>query len=191
MSVRQINFTFTISHPDLGDVVIPISSCTCRVREGSPSYLQVVVPNYFIYIDDILDRATHCRSCELVINKIKDRDTDTPIEVLRVEFENLRLDRGSKSQSIFLVGHRMFYNPTPKTVVLTDVDYLRTGIDIETGSTHRLRCSAYLNITAGDIVTYTIDGYDYTLLIDLLTFNATQYDFEQEASGTGEVVASG
>lgn len=182
MSVRVINFTFTISHPDLGDVTIPMSSFTARIREGSPSYLQVVVPNYTVYADDILDRATHCRSCELIINKIQDGNTDSPIEILRVDFENLRMDYGGRSQSMFLVGHRTFYNASPKTTSLLDVDYIRTGIDIETGTSNRIRFTAYQNITAGDTVNYTLGDDSYSFEVALLTLNATQYDFEQEAS---------
>lgn len=182
MSIRKVNFTFVISHPDLGDVTIPVSSLTARIREGSPSYLQVVVPNYTAYSDDILSRTDHCRNCELVINRIQDRDFDNPTEVLRVDFENYRIDYGSRSQSMFIVGHRTFYNPNRQTVALTDTDYVRSGLDRETGETDRIRFTAYLNVTAGDTVTYTLGSESYSFEVSLLTLNASQYDFEQEAS---------
>jgi hypothetical protein len=182
MSVREINFKFVLSHPDLGDVTIPISSLTARIREGSPSYLQVVVPNYTEYADDILSRVNHCRDCELIIYKIQDRDTSNPIEILTVDFENVRIDYGSRSQSAFFVGHRTLYNASPQTITLQGVDYLRSGIDIETGTTTRLRFTAYQNVTAGDTVSYTLNGEAYSFEVALLTLNATQYDFEQEAS---------
>ena len=184
MSIREINFTAQIEHPDLSTLVIPISSFTARIREGDPSYLQLVVPNYQLYADDILDRTTHCRNCQLVVNKILDRDTDNPYEVIRVDFENLRTDQGARSESVFLVGHRTFYNPSPQTIALTDVDYVRTGIDINTGSDHRLRFSAYLNVTAGDTVTYTYGSQQFEFQVQLLTLTATEYDFEQEVSST-------
>lgn len=184
MSVREINFIAHIEHDNFDDLVIPISSFTARIREGSPSYLQIVVPDYQTYADDILDRTTHCRNCQLVVSKILDRDTDSPSEVLRVDFENLRLDRGSKSQSIFLVGHRTFYNPAAKTVTLLDVDYIRTGIDVETGTDNRLRFTTYVNVTAGDTINYAIGDDSYSFEVQLLTLNASQYDFEQEVSST-------
>lgn len=182
MSIREINFTAQIEHPDLSTLTLPISSFTARIREGDPSYLQIVVPNYQAYADDILDRTTHCRNCQLVVHKILDRDTANPLEVIRVDFENLRTDQGSKSQSVFLTGHRTFYNASPQTVTLTDVDYVRTGIDVSTGTTHRLRFSAYLNVTAGDTVTYTYGSQAFSFTVQLLTLTATEYDFEQEAS---------
>lgn len=184
MSVREINFTARIEHPDYDDLVLPTSSFTARVREGSPSYLQIIVPDYPTYADDILDRTTHCRGCELVVDKIRDRDATNPTEVIRVDFENLRFDRGSRSQSIFLVGHRTFYNTSPQTITLLDVDYIRTGIDVETGTDNRLRLTAYVNVTAGDTISYTLGQDSYSFIVQLLTLNATQYDFEQEVSST-------
>jgi len=182
MSVRRINFSFVISHPDLGDVTIPISSFTARIREGSPSYLQVVVPDYNTYANAILSRTTHCRNCELTIYRTLDGDSSTITEVLTVDFENLRADIGSRSQSIFLVGHRTSYNASPRTVTLTDIDYVRYGIDVEEDPTNRVRFSAYLDVTAGDTVEYTLGADAYSFTVGLLTLNATQYDFEQEAS---------
>lgn len=182
MSVREINFILHIEHDDFDDLVLPMSSFTARIREGTPSYLQVVVPNYLAHADDILDRTTHCRNCQLVVSRVLDRDTDNPTEVLRVDFENLRFDRGSKSQSVFMVGHRTYYNASPQTVTLYDVDYIRTGIDIETGTDNRLRFTAYINVTAGDTVTYNIGEDSYSFEVGLVTLNATEYDFEQEAS---------
>jgi hypothetical protein len=182
MSVRRTNFTFIISHPDLGDVTVPISSLTARIREGTPSYLQVVVPGYTDYSDDILSRTNHCRNCELVINRIQDGDFDNPTEILRVDFENYRLDRGGRSQSMFIIGHRTFYNPSRQTVTLLDGDYIRSGLDRETGETTRIRFTAYQNVSAGDTVTYTLDSEVYSFEVELLTLNASQYDFEQEAS---------
>lgn len=180
MTIRRVNYKFTLEHDDLGDVVIPMSSFTARIREGDPSYLQVVVPNYDLYADDILDRAQHCHDCSLLITKI--RDGSEEYDVLRVTFENLRLDIGSTSQTVFLTGHRTFYNPDPQTVTLTDVDYVRTGYDEEQGTDHRIRFSAYLNVSAGDTVNYTVNGDSYSFQVQLLTMNASQWDFEQEAS---------
>lgn len=184
MSVREINFTAQLEHDDLGTLVLPISSFTARIREGEPSYLQIVVPDYLTYADDILDWTTHCRNCQIVVHKIRDRDTANPTEVIRVDFENLRTDQGSKSQSVFMTGHRTFYNANPQTVALTDVDYVRTGIDISTGTEHRIRFSAYLNVTAGDTVTYTYGAQQFSFPVVLLTLNATEYDFDQEASSS-------
>ena len=184
MAIRRLNFTATIEHPDLDDLVLPISSFTARVREGDPSYLQIVVPNYTRYADDILERVTHCRNCQLVIHKIRDNDSDDTYEVIRVDFENLRTDEGSRSQSVFMVGHRTFYNPSPQTVTLYDVDYVRTGIDIETGTDHRLRFTSYINVSAGDTITYTVGNSSYSFQVHLLTLTATEYDFEQEVSST-------
>lgn len=163
-------------------MTIPISSFTARIREGSPSYLQVVVPDYPTYADDILERTTHCRNCELIIHKIKDGDTSNPVEVVTVDFENLRADIGSRTSSVFLVGHRTFYNANPETIVIQDADYLRYGIDVEEDPTNRIRFSAYFDVTAGDAVTYSIGSDIYSYTVELLTLTATQYDFEQEAS---------
>lgn len=182
MSVREINFTAQLEHDDLGTLVLPISSFTARIREGEPTYLQIVVPNYAAFADDILDYATHCRNCQIVIHKILDRDTDNPIEIVRVDFENLRTDQGSRSQSVFITGHRTFYNSNPQTITLTDVDYVRTGIDISTGVEHRLRFTAYLNVTAGDTVSYVYGSQSFEFQVALLTLTATEYDFEQEVA---------
>lgn len=184
MAIRRLNFIATIEHDDFDDLVLPISSFTARIREGDPSYLQIVVPNYTKYADDILDRTTHCRNCQIVITKIRDGDSTDTYEVLRVDFENLRTDEGSRSQSVFIVGHRTFYNPSPRTVALYDVDYIRTGIDVVSGTNHRLRFTSYINVSAGDTISYTIGNSSYSFLVQLLTLTATEYDFEQEVSSS-------
>lgn len=180
MSIKKVNMKFVLAHPDLEDVLIPISSLAARIREGSPSYLQVIIPNYVTYADTILARLQHCRNSELVIYKVLDGVTE--LEVLTVDLETLRFDRGSLSQSIFLTGHRTFYNQAPKTVTITDAEYIRTGTDTADDETHRIRCSAYNNVSAGDTAIYTYGGETFEFVVELLTLTANSYGFEMEIS---------
>lgn len=180
MSIKKVNAKFVLAHSDLGNVVIPINSLTARIREGSPSYLQVIIPDYITYADIILARLQHCRNSELVIYKIIDGTTE--IELLTVDLETVRFDRGSLSQSIFLTGHRTFYNQSPQTVTLVDAEYIRTGTDTADDETHRIRCSAYNNVSAGDTVLYSYGGDNFEFVVDLLTLTATNYGFEMEVS---------
>lgn len=180
MSISRVNAKFILSNPDLGSIEIPISSLTARIREGTPSYLQVIIPNYNLYGDTVLSYIEHCRTSELTVYKVLDGTTE--IELLTVDLETVRFDRGSIAQSIFLTGHRTFYNQNPQTVTLVDGDYIRTGTDIAIETTHRIRCSAYNNVSAGDTVIYTLGTDTFTFEVVLMTFTATNYGAEMEVS---------
>ena len=171
---------FVLSHVTLGNTIIPISSMTARIREGTPSYLQVVVPNFTQYSDTVQTYIEHCRESEMKVYKVI--GGTTVYDLVTVDLETIRYDQGSISQSIFLTGHRTFYNQAPKSVTIVDGDYMRSGTDIALETTRRVRCSAYNNVTAGDTVTYVYGADTFTFDVALLTFNSSSYGTEMEVS---------
>jgi|GEM_PF-4584000 len=137
----------------LSDLSIPVSSFSCRVRNGSPSYLSVVTPGLSL-AGDIADRedgrfllylqwddGTHVHDwllCETDLDEIP-----AP-------------DQGARNRSITLVGHKTHVF-SPKALTLTNAQYMG-------GSTAAARLRFPIldpNVRPGD--TLTFDGDDYVV----------------------------
>ncbi len=95
--------TLTGAPDDLSDVVIPISSFQYRLRDDTPSYLQVVIPG-FDYATDIANRANGELIVEMsyLVGGVEQHRE----QLARVDLEDVQTHEGPRKKSIVLVGHR-------------------------------------------------------------------------------------
>ncbi len=120
MSITIIRYRFILKHSSLGDVQIPISSFSARLRSGSPSYLSVTIPYTADRLTKINDRVT---GGILRVDKVYvDRSYRT---LLWVNLDDIRWDDGPSSKTITLSGNYTHTNSSPTTVTLQDYSYIR------------------------------------------------------------------
>lgn len=166
--VFRFYFTLTGSADGVEDVTIPIKSFQARLRDGDPTYLQVVIPGT---ADTSYISARP--NGEMVIKQVvvKAGTTQVEQEIVRVDLEDLRLDEGAKSQSITLVGHKT-ETYSPKAVCLTGLTYKRTA----TGKRTLRTAIPDLFLRPGDNV--TADGETWQVGLITLTVDTTQQVME-------------
>ena len=101
--IQQFVCILTGAADGVADVTLPISSFQCRYRNDDPTYLSVVVPG-IAYSTHISARPNG----ELVIygRLVKNGSVYLQAEIVRVDLESIRFDRGGKSKSISLSGHK-------------------------------------------------------------------------------------
>ncbi|KKL23055.1 hypothetical protein LCGC14_2429240 [marine sediment metagenome] len=96
-------FTLTGTPDGLEDVVLPLSSFQYRLRDATPSYLQVVIPR----ITDAAVIAARANGDMIVeMAYLIDGVEQHREQLARVDFENVRVDKGTKNRSVTLTGHR-------------------------------------------------------------------------------------
>ncbi len=95
--------TLTGAPDSLADVVIPISSFQYRLRDNTPSYLQVVIPG-IDYATDIANRANGDLIVEMsyLVGGVEQHRE----QLARVDLEDVQTHEGPRKKSIVLVGHR-------------------------------------------------------------------------------------
>lgn len=150
--VTAIAYRLKIVADGHSDLVLPMSSFQTRLRQGTPSYLQVIVPAALDYVDEIEARTAG----DIVIERGL-RWTDGTIqtdEIARVNFEGLRIDEGSSSSSATLTGHKTATNSAPKTVNLSG-----TQLRSVSGSSIRYRCEIDNSIKPGDTANINGDSF--------------------------------
>jgi len=171
--VFQFHFTLTGSADGVADVNIPIKNFQARIRNGEPTYLQVVVPS-LAYSSQINARPNG----DLVIKQVvvKAGTVQLEQEIVRVEMETVTVDEGPKSQSITLVGHKTEAY-IQRAVNLSDLTYKRTA----TGKRTIRTAVPDLFLRPGDLV--TADGETWvagmiTMTVDVLsqTMEVTEAD---------------
>lgn len=127
----------------LAEVTLPLASFDARWKDGEPSYLSAVVPNAYAYAQAIADRPNG----DLVLRRgvrLPDGRFQTA-EIGRVNLDTIADDRGGRSASITLSGHKTESAATGKTVTLRGVSYRHTG----TGP-RRYRCAPDTFLRPGD-----------------------------------------
>lgn len=132
----------------MDDLVIPISSFQSTLRDGDPSYLACVVPNSVDLIDGIQARTNG----EIVVKKgVKYYDGTVNLEeICRVSYEYLQLNRGGRSDSATISGHKTVSAGTAKVRALTEVSYY--GIQTDGKRVYRAAPDLFMRI--GDLATY-------------------------------------
>jgi hypothetical protein len=128
------------------DLELPISTFQARLRDGTPAYLQVTVPNGSAYIDEVQARTTG----EIVVEKgLQFASGYTQYEELsRVDFDSLAYGRGPFNYTMTLSGNKTTTNTAPKTVTLTDV----SGVSLQANGNRRVRCGVDFFARPGDTV---------------------------------------
>lgn len=132
---------------------IPMANFSGQFRSGSPSYLQVSIPDAGTHAATIQAYAA-LDNVDMVIDAgylYSDGDYQTQ-EIARVTLRNIRYDYGSRSSSVSLDGTDTRTNPSPKAVTLTGSSYL----NIDTDGRLRYRVRPDFSVRPGDTV--TVDG---------------------------------
>lgn len=162
LPAAQTIYTLTLTgdgeSPALEDITLPMSSFQGRMRDGSPSYLACYIPNATAYADAIAARTNG----DIVIQKgYRYQDGTTQLEeIARVDFESMRIDQGSGSASVTLVGHRTTSATTSKIVTVQGVSYYCLQED----GKRRIRATLDLFLRVGDICVYGTGGGDYMVV---------------------------
>ena len=152
--ITATTYTLVLTGADdaLDDLALPMSSFQSRLRTDGENYLSVVIPNAGEYIDGIAARPNG----DLVISRGV-RYTDgavTVTEILRVNLETIRDDRGTPTWSATLTGHKSASVGTPKTVALMGVTYRAQY----SGARH-LRADLDNTLRPGDTATWGDDSF--------------------------------
>jgi hypothetical protein len=85
------------------DAVLPIQSFQARKRDGEDTYVSAVIPG-IDYLDEISDRPNG----QIVIEMAYFSGGSELLreEILRVDLENVRYDKGARSRAVTISGHR-------------------------------------------------------------------------------------
>jgi len=136
-----VRYRFILKHNTLGDVQIPITSFSARVRSNSASYLQITImytPARFSLINARSDGGI------LRIEKIFANSSEV---ITSVNIEDVRFDEGSVNKTISISGHRTYSNDSPTNVTLVKYSYIRHSVP------RSIRCSVRNPVKPGDTVT--------------------------------------
>ncbi len=96
-------FTLTGTEDSTTDIEIPISSFQCRMRNGDPTYLSLVVPGVD-YASEITARPNGTLKIDIAFKQGSEylqRET-----IVQAELKNVALDEGENSASITLTGYK-------------------------------------------------------------------------------------
>lgn len=139
----------------LSDLTLPMSSFQAWMRDGDPSYLSVVVPSSVTYAADIAARSNG----EIVISKgykFTD-DTEQMEEIIRSNYDSIRVDRGARSDSLTMTGYKTTSSSAPKERTLDGVSYYGLQAD----GKRRVRADLDLFLRVGDTAIYGDGATDY------------------------------
>lgn len=115
-------FTLTGTEDSTTDVEIPIKSFQARLRSGSPTYLNVVIPG-ISYASHVTARPNGTMKVDIawrINGELTNRET-----IIQANLEDIRVDKGAENQSISLTGHKQV-TYSPKTITLSDATYKNT-----------------------------------------------------------------
>lgn len=129
------------------DVELPLANFSGRLRDAEESYLQAVIPDAYSYADLIADRPNG----DIVISSgVRFADGTTQfVEIARANLESIADDRGSRSASVTLSGHKQSTNQAPKSRDMSGVTYRHGG-----SGTKRYRCTLDPNLRPGDTAVF-------------------------------------
>ena len=147
--------------PDgLDDIELPISSFQSRLRDGTPTYLGVQVPNAVLYEPYVSDRPNG----ELVVSKgIKYVSGEINYsELVRVDLESVADNTGPKNSTMSLSGHSTTSNPGAKTVTISGIQTTALQAD----GKRRIRCDVDFFAKPGDTVEW---GVAESMIAGLIT----------------------
>lgn len=170
MSIYGYRIKFVLVHAGQGNITIPISSASVRIRSGGPSYMQVTIPDYYGYLSAINVRSDG----DMYLYK-KIIGTGIWTLITWVNLEKIYPYVGANSKSITLSGHRTYTNSSPITVDLQDYSYI--GTTTKTA----IRCSIINNPEPADTV---VAGTNATITAEQITYTINNRQATIEVSGT-------
>ena len=155
-TAKTVYLCVLTGEPDgLSDLTLPMSSFQAWMRDGDPSYLSVVVPSSVTYAADIAARSNG----EIVISKgykFTD-DTEQMEEIIRSNYDSIRVDRGARSDSLTMTGYKTTSSSAPKERTLDGVSYYGLQAD----GKRRVRADLDLFLRVGDTAIYGDGATDY------------------------------
>lgn len=145
----------TGANDGVDDIVLPISSFQARIRNGEPTYLSCVIPDSVTYTADILARTNG----EIIIQKgfLFADGSEQYEEITRVTYESVQINRGARSDSATLTGHKTVTLSSPKEWTVSGVSFYGLQAD----GKRRIRCALDMFLKVGDICIYGTGGGDY------------------------------
>jgi hypothetical protein len=128
-----------------GTIQIPMSSFQCRRRIDTKAWLSIVCPSA---TDALVTQITDRSDGQIVLKRgVKYPDGSEQLdEMMRVDYETLRFDKGSNSASATLTG-RSTETYIAKERTVTGVSYRAT-----TDNSRRVRCDIDTYLSPGDTV---------------------------------------
>lgn len=152
-------------------VRIPISNFHGRLRDGSPSWLQVTIPNAPRWSEAVIARAAG----QLVLYSGVRFGGGLELleEIARVNIERIEDARGGRSQTIAVSGHSTATNAAPRIRTMHGVTYRSSG-----SGQRRYRCRLDRFLRPGD--TAVIPSYGEQITVGLITYvvDSTQTTME-------------
>lgn len=147
--------TLTGAADGVANLVLPIASFQARVRDGEPSYVSVTVPNSLAYEDAIAARTNG----EIVIRKgYRMADGTTQMEeICRVDYEDIQISRGGRSDAAVVTGHATVSSTAPKEWTVTGVSFYGLQAD----GKRRVRADLDLFLRVGDTCVYGTGANDF------------------------------
>lgn len=155
IKVQTYNARLTGDANATTDLELKITSFNGRKRSGRDSYLSVVLSDNGNLEADIITRADGDIVIFVVI-------AGEETELLRVNYSDVRIDRGPTSKALTLSGTKQTTNADPKTVELVNAIYFRNQL-----ASSSVRFPIMLGVEPAD--TLTFEGVDY--LIDTISYS--------------------
>jgi hypothetical protein len=150
---------------------IPISNFQGRLRDGSPSWMQVTIPNAPHWSEAVIARAAG----QLVLYSGVRFGGGLELleEIARVNIERIEDARGGRSQTIAVSGHSTATNAAPRIRTMHGVTYRSSG-----SGQRRYRCRLDRFLRPGD--TAVIPSYGEQITVGLITYvvDSTQTTME-------------
>ena len=175
-TAKYYYFTLTGSNesPPLADLTIPMSSFQARRKSGHPTFLSVVIPGS-TYQSQIEARSNG----EMVIEMAYELNgvIEYQEEIIRADYEEMRVDEGGRNQSIIMTGHKT-ETFVGKVTWLQDVVYRR---DDDGDLAFRCAsCDLYFN--PGDTARYGSDSFTVNQVILSISPDLQVMEVEESAT---------
>ncbi len=163
--------TNVVPEVKVDDIEIPISSFQCRRRDGSPTYLSVVIKDVDNYADEIVARSTGDMKIELAY-ELYGSEVNRAV-LTTVDLEDIQIDEGGTSKSITLTGHRTI-SYTPKQITIRNLAHYR----IKDGKYRYRSARPDPYLAPGDTVvadgsTFEVDQVSYIIGVDSQSMEIT------------------
>lgn len=169
MSIYNYRIKLTIISAYHPTITVPISSASARLRSGTPTYLQVTIPDYYTYASAISARVSDADM--YLYKKINNGSWRL---ITWVDIENLFIYIGANNKTLVLSGHRTYSNDVPVTCRISDYSYI--GVINKTF----IRCGINNNPEPGDrILAYPLADF----VSDIVTYTINEHQANIEISG--------
>ena len=125
------------------DLELIIFNLQATLRDVTASFIQIVVP--FSQLDEVLARTDE----DIILYKTL-LPNGSPVELYRVNFNDLRIDQGARNRKLTLSGRSQTAFPAPSIVTLVGV----VLDDLQASGARTLSVSPFNDVIPGDTVSY-------------------------------------